>query len=100
MGRRALTAQERADRQIQRQEALRTKQTLELARECALDPNLRVVVDSTLPASYASQTTTATIGAFVSTYSINSNLMASVLTIRPIWLDPPYANEDDNPRYY
>ncbi|KAJ4129437.1 hypothetical protein NW765_016310 [Fusarium oxysporum] len=72
MGRRALTAQERADRQIQRQEALRTKQTLELARECALDPNLRVVVDSTLPASYASQTTTATI-------------------------DPPYANEDDNP---
>ncbi|KAL3587391.1 hypothetical protein FPOAC2_13287 [Fusarium poae] len=97
MGRRALTAQERADRQIQRQEALRTKQTLELARECALDPNLRVVVDSTLPASYASQTTTATIGAFESTYSINSNLMASVLTIRLIWLDPPYANEDDNP---
>jgi len=94
MGRRALTAQERADRQIQRQEALRTKQTLELARECALDPNLRVVVDSTLPASYASQTTT---GAFESTYSINSNLMASVLTIRLIWLDPPYANEDDNP---
>ncbi|EWY79792.1 hypothetical protein FOYG_17082 [Fusarium oxysporum NRRL 32931] len=97
MGRRALTAQERADRQIQRQEALRTKQTLELARECALDPNLRVVVDSTLPASYASQTTTATIGAFESTYFINSNLMASVLTISLIWLDPPYANEDDNP---
>ncbi|KAL3587908.1 hypothetical protein FPOAC2_13807 [Fusarium poae] len=61
MGRRALTAQEKAERQRQRQEALRAKQTLELARECALDPHLRVVVDRALPASTASQTITAAI---------------------------------------
>ncbi|KAH7177140.1 hypothetical protein DER46DRAFT_568811 [Fusarium sp. MPI-SDFR-AT-0072] len=61
MGRRALTAQEKAERQRQRQEALRAKQTLELAQVYALDPYLFVVIDRPLPASSASQTITATI---------------------------------------
>lgn len=84
MGRRALTAQEKAERQRQRQEALRAKQTLELARECALDPHLRVVVDRVLPALTASQTITAAIGSFEPTSSINPYLLASVLTTRLI----------------
>ncbi|KAI7759589.1 hypothetical protein LZL87_014219 [Fusarium oxysporum] len=72
MGRRALTAEEKAERQWQRQEALHAKHTLELVREHALDPHLRVIVDRVLPTSSASQATTATI-------------------------DRPYANEDDSP---
>ncbi|KAH7462787.1 hypothetical protein FOMA001_g18360 [Fusarium oxysporum f. sp. matthiolae] len=72
MGRRALTAQEKAERQRQRQEALHAKQTLRLVREHALDPHLRVIVDRALPISSASQTIAATI-------------------------DRPYANEDHSP---
>ncbi|KAJ0132793.1 putative DJ-1/PfpI family protein [Fusarium oxysporum f. sp. albedinis] len=45
MGRRALTAEEKAERQRQRQEALHVKHTLELVREHALGPHLRVIVD-------------------------------------------------------
>ncbi|KNB20667.1 hypothetical protein FOXG_17643 [Fusarium oxysporum f. sp. lycopersici 4287] len=69
MGHRALTAQEKAERQRQRQEALHAKQTLRLVREHALDPHLRVIVDRALPISSASETIAATI-------------------------DRPYANED------
>ncbi|EXA29450.1 hypothetical protein FOVG_19070 [Fusarium oxysporum f. sp. pisi HDV247] len=72
MGRRALTAQEKAERQRQRQEALHAKQTLRLVREHALDPHLRVIVDRALPISSASQTIAATV-------------------------DRPYANEDHSP---
>ncbi|KAK2922486.1 hypothetical protein FoTM2_017842 [Fusarium oxysporum f. sp. vasinfectum] len=64
MGRRALTAQEKAERQRQRQEALHAKQTLRLVREHALDPHLRVIVDRALPISSASQTIAATIGLY------------------------------------
>ncbi|KAF4438786.1 hypothetical protein F53441_12718 [Fusarium austroafricanum] len=72
MGRRALTAQEKAERQRQRQEALHAKQTLRLVREHALDPHLRVIVDGALLISSASQTIAATI-------------------------DRPYANEYHSP---
>lgn len=84
MGRRALTAQEKAERQRQRQEALHAKQTLRLVREHALDPHLRVIVDRALPISSASQTIAATIGSFGSSSSINPYLLPSGLTMRLI----------------
>ncbi|KAF4948035.1 hypothetical protein FSARC_13853, partial [Fusarium sarcochroum] len=70
MGRRALTAQEKEERQRQRQESRLARQTLELAQEYALDPNLRVVIDRALPTLSGSRTTTAIIGSLESTSSM------------------------------
>jgi hypothetical protein len=53
MGRRALSASEKAERQRKRQEALQAKKVQQHAQECALDPHLRLVDDSASAASAA-----------------------------------------------
>ncbi|KAF4470037.1 hypothetical protein FALBO_3059 [Fusarium albosuccineum] len=71
MGRRALSASEKAERQRQRQEALQAKQVLQHAQECATDPHLRLVDDRALPA------------------------LSSLQTATDIITDRPVVNEDD-----
>lgn len=81
MGRRALSASEKAERQRKRQEALRAKQVQQYAQECALDPHLRLVDDS---ASAASAVPAAPVLRITNIIGISSDLILPIIII--CWL--------------